>query len=546
VLVNSVDQLYNGYMKNLFIVFLLFTICKLNAQPPIYDYHLVGKTTATKSVAYAPLSNSISDIVSIGDTIWLGTGKGISLSTDGGNSWTNFYNIPAIGDRSISAIGYYDNVFWAALAYNTELNGTSYQTGGGLVFTTNMGTTWNNIPQPMDEDADSTLTYGINNGVNAPLIRALAVTVPQNNLTFDIGFTPGTIWIASWAGGLRKANINNLIANPDMKWDRVLLPSDDVNSVSPSDTVKFALSVQSGKIIKEGYNNHMGFSIVTTGDNTLYVGTAGEVNKSTDGGKSWTKFSHQNQDYPISGNFVVALGYQESSNTVWGATWRAEDNAEFYGVSSTSDGGETWQTFLTENRVHNFGFGGNAVVAAADEGIFRSEDNGTVWVVPGDIVDSQTGLKLSTTVFYAADSFTGDNTLWLVEYTEGTGNLWTGTWKLHVAAPALTSRSETYAYPNPFSPKMDVLKIKYSTGGVSSSVTIRIFDFAMNYVRTVVQDAERGGTAHVIDNAGQTQSVIDYWDGKDDNGNVVPNGVYFYSVETGSGDPVYGKILVIQ
>jgi hypothetical protein len=533
---------------------ILISISVLPQQVPA-DFNLgAGQklTKTTQTQAASPLSNSISDIISQGDTIWLGTGKGISLSTDGGDSWTNFYNIPAIGNRSISAIGYYNNVFWAALAYNTELNGTSYQTGGGLVYTTDMGNTWNSIPQPVDDNADSTLSYGINNGTNTPLVRALAVTVPQNNLAFDIAFTPGTIWITCFAGGLRKANIQELMANNNLKWERVLLPSDNVDSVSPNDTVSFALSPQSGNLIKEGYLNHRAFSVISAGDNTLYVGTAGGINKSTDGGISWTKFSHQNQDYPISGNFVVALGYQEASNTIWGATWRAEDNAEFYGVSSTSDGGETWQTFLTENRVHNFGFSGNAVVAAADEGIFRSEDNGTVWVVPGDIVDSQTGLKLSTTVFYAADSFTGDNTLWLgsgeglVEYTEGTGNLWTGTWKLHVAAPALTSRSETYAYPNPFSPKMDVLKIKYSTGGVSSSVTIRIFDFAMNYVRTVVQDAERGGTAHVIDNAGQTQSVIDYWDGKDDNGNVVPNGVYFYSVETGSGDPVYGKILVIQ
>jgi hypothetical protein len=36
------------------------------------------------------------------------------------------------------------------------------------------------------------------------------------------------------------------------------------------------------------------------------------------------------------------------------------------------------------------------------------------------------------------------------------------------------------------------------------------------------------------------------WDGRDDIGRRVTNGVYFYRVEIGNSDPQWGKIFVLQ
>jgi flagellar hook assembly protein FlgD len=67
-------------------------------------------------------------------------------------------------------------------------------------------------------------------------------------------------------------------------------------------------------------------------------------------------------------------------------------------------------------------------------------------------------------------------------------------------------------------------------------VTIRILDFGMNLVKTLIQNANRNGNIDHFEN----------WDGRDEFGNIVSNGVYFYRIDRDSADPVYGKIMVMR
>jgi hypothetical protein len=176
-----------------------------------------------------------------------------------------------------------------------------------------------------------------------------------------------------------------------------------------------------------------------------------------------------------------------------------------------------------------------------DNGVFRTSDDGNSWFLPNSILDSETKATLSTKVFYSASAY--QNKVWLgsddglVRLDESSSIMWNGTWKIYFASQPLTSQNETYCYPNPFSPRLGELKIKYSTAGKDENVTIRIFDFGFNYVRTVLQNAPRNR---------DLESPPEFWDGKDDNGNYVPNGVYFYRIEIGNNDPLFGKILVVQ
>lgn len=474
-----------------------------------------------------PTSNTITDILTIGDTIWLGTSRGVSVSTDKGETWTNFFGDPQFGTDNVSAIGYNNGVFWAATARTVEQNDQRLPSGTGLKYTSDMGRTWTSIPQPLDTQSDTVIQYGINT------LRALPVTVTIQNLIYDIAFTQGTIWIATFAGGLRRST------DMGATWHRVVLPPDNRNSIMPTDELNFCLAPVGGQFCPVGNLNHRVFSIAAVDSVTLYVGTANGINKSTDNGISWVKFNHQNQDEPISGNFITALAYNSSSSTIWASTWKAEDPNEFYGVSYSTNGGANWRTTLREERPHNFGFRQNQTIAATGNGAFRTSDGGQTWITPGVIYDPVSKITLNTSVFYSAASMGQD--IWLGS-NDGLARIretgfWLGTWKLFLASAPLSSAEETYCYPNPFSPRLSQLKIKYSTGGISAKVTIRIFNFAMNYVSTVIQNAERNKNL---------EGTPEYWDGRDAEGNYVPNGVYFYRVEVEGKDPVYGKIMVLQ
>ena len=96
------------------------------------------------------------------------------------------------------------------------------------------------------------------------------------------------------------------------------------------------------------------------------------------------KIEHLNQENGISGNFVVALGYNPVTAAVWGATWKAEGYTESNGVSYTSDGGDTWKVVLPHEQAHNFGFKGNQPMVATDNGVFRSSNTGLTWALPGN------------------------------------------------------------------------------------------------------------------------------------------------------------------
>ena len=116
------------------------------------------------------------------------------------------------------------------------------------------------------------------------------------------------------------------------------------------------------------------------------------------------------------------------------------------------------------------------------------------------------------------------------------GGPWVNKWKIFRARQDVASSSDTYAAPNPFQPRNEFCRIFYKTGQSSANVTIKIFDFGMNYVRTLIQNAPRTGT--------DIQFTL--WDGTRDDGNIVANGVYFYRVEINKKTAAWGKILVLQ
>jgi photosystem II stability/assembly factor-like uncharacterized protein len=517
------------------LIFVVFSSVLFGQYNP-YTYSLEEKEIA-KISSITPASNSIQDIIVDNNLIILGTSRGISISENNGEDWINFYNTAPFGTDGTTAIGYNNGVIWAATGRTTQVEGGSYlPEGTGLKYSVDNGTTWTSIMQPLDDEGDSLITYGINT------IRALPVTVAISNITYDIAFTKNTVWIASFAGGLRKST------DMGKTWQRVVLPPDTLNSISPNDTLDFSLQPVAGKFGPESWLNHRVFSVLGVDDSTIYVGTAGGINKSTDNGVSWVKYSHQNQTNPISGNFVVALGKDNSNGSVWAATWKAEDLNEFWAVSFTEDCGNNWKVTLPDEHAHNFGFkyldnGGSHVFVPTDHGIFRSADKGISWQQPTEIKDNITNISIGTNIYYAMTAekiSVSDYYIWigsnngLARLTEGSNDYWTGEWKVYLASDDIEN-NETYAFPNPFSPSQEKIKIKYTVPD-DTEVTIRIMNFDMQLVRVLIQNAGRGIGDH-----------LEYWDGRDEIGEIVKNGVYFYRIDaTVFKEPLFGKIMVLR
>ena len=94
---------------------------------------------------------------------------------------------------------------------------------------------------------------------------------------------------------------------------------------------------------------------------------------------------------------------------------------------------------------------------------------------------------------------------------------------------------KTYAYRNPFSPsRHGFTRIEYSLS-LGGEVSIRIYDFSGKLVRVLLDGEWREGGMHHGEN----------WDGRDDSGKIVANGVYFYRIEAG-GRKAFGKIGILD
>ncbi|MBI5471741.1 MAG: hypothetical protein HY961_05300 [Ignavibacteriae bacterium] len=498
------------------------------AQVPLMKSPRMNSTQGT-IISTLP-NNSVTHLVTQSSTVYVGTSKGVARTSNGGLTWESFRGDPAFVKESIFSLGVRNNFIWAATGYSKPIeDNKTVQTGTGYAYSTNSGQTWAHANQPLDAANDSIVQYGSNR------INFLPIIVPEQNVTFDLAVTDTTVWVASWSSGLRKST------NRGQTWIRTVLPSDSRNSIAPSDAL-------AGYVMDPRRNNNfLAFSVYVENDSTIWGGTAGGINKSTDGGVSWTKFSSGNQVSHILGNWVISISGQRFANRtrIWCTNWRADDASdpgpdEQYGVSFSDDGGRIWKNALHGVKAYDFAFKDSVVYVASEEGVFRSSDNGESWTQTGTIIDNKSSQRLFTKQFYSvgvvADTVYCGSGEGLAKTVDNATTPFGATWQILRTYRPVGNTSATYVYPNPFSPKQEIARVHYGTGGKDASVTIELFDFGMNRVRTIIKDAQRSGTAE----------HDEFWDGLDDNKRQVANGVYFYRVIVSDGDPSWGKVMVLQ
>ena len=488
-------------------------------------------------------SNVVAEVKVMKDSItWFGTGRGLALhnghrvyayqttnETLDDGQFT--YYLPEGGIPAIGVIG--DTV---AVSFSGD-DGT-IQIGLGIVLTydasdTN-GVTWTYLSQPTDNDGDTLIPFG------EGYYRQLPVTVPQANITYDISLSGDYLWIASWAGGLRRYDLTQ------KSWENVPMPMDNQLALSLCQDSAFVDTT--GKAILADYylnprdpsdggnHNHKALSVLAFGD-TVWVGTADGINKGLlikevvedpDGNLEiyncieWVHYSYPN--HSLSGNFVVGLAKQiwNGQRTIWAATLNADQPGEIRGLSYTRDDGLSWQTTLLEERVYNVIARDSLVFAATASGLWKSL-NGINWAKFNPAVDTTflSQKEILTDIVYTA----------ALDNRDTIPKIWIGTPDGIALSSDLSGSnwsvfqtdydsSDVYAYPNPFSPFShnqvgDDGYIRFHTGPiVNTEVKVDIFNFAMEKVHT------------------RTYNLNNYhgaikWDGRGQDGNHVSNGVYF-------------------
>ncbi len=457
------------------------------------------------------ISNSITDLRYENGVLYVGTGNGLGITRDNGQSWENFTEADYGGRGGVTALDIGpDGTLWIATGFDSLVSsGDELQTGGGLRYRAPGSSEWVRIPQPVDAREDTA-------GGKKP------TTTPVQNITFDLlALSDSEVWITSWGGGVRRTT------DRGQTWE--VVTTDGL----PFDAL--------------GQLNHRGFS-VTAGNGNIWVGTVGGISKTSDGGQTWERFTSTNQSQPISGNWVIGLWHNPFDNSVWATTLNSQEG-EFNAISRTQNGGASWDIFLKEELADGtfpryVAFYEETVYVATEKGVYKSVDEGQTWFLLPDIRDNLTNEGLFTRTFFSVATSPAHppfHRLWVgsvdgLASTDNNGFDWI-VYRSFVSTRERTD-PKVYAYPNPFTPLHSDRPCRFQFDiSRAGEVTIDIYNFAMEKVTTLSGfPSEPGGDSF-------DRSLT--WDGKDNNGRLVDNGVYFFRALV-EGKTTWGKIVVIN
>ena len=512
------------------------------------------------SAPHSLLGTEISDIKWGGRYLWVATERGLARLDPRVSSglladeWVTFTEEQGLGRGAVSAVDAVGDTVWVATIADTSASGSATnQQSTGLSFSVDGGEAWKNIP---------------NQSIFAGFLRG--PTTPIDNLCYGLSLAGNRVWAAFFAG--------SLVRSPDhgQSWERVLPDGAKAITYYATDTAGAAdsLRAQADSLARAGGsalqiaelqaqadslntqpNLHRTFAVLAYGD-TVWVGTASGIARSFDNGQTWSnlkaRLDAQGNLLPgnIAGNWVVALERQilpDGRSAIWAGT-RSTGNTkgEREAISRSFDNGQTWQS-SGPSSAWDFAFTADKVWAGTDQGLYASADQGATWE-QAVVRDQITGEDLHGT-------FVGLETVGQVLWAgaeNGLGRSEDGgqTWAVikSLVRPLSLDKSklegqgglvdslQTYAAPNPFAPSQDEKARMVYSLSKEAQVTIEIYDFASRKVRTLISGAMR-------QSGNQTS---DAWDGKDDGGDTMANGVYFYRIELDSGQQAFGKVVVLD
>ena len=256
----------------------------------------------------------------------------------------------------------------------------------------------------------------------------------------------------------------------------------------------------------------------------------------------------------ITGNFIPAMEVQYVDSgpaIVWASNRPTSGGREGIAVgaviqlidtSATPDDTLQVRQWLSQydQFAWNFAFNGDTAFAATDSGLIYTVDTGYTWDTMQFIdTNGDTLYDSGRPVFGVAaiDSF-----LWVgADDRILRVNLYDLSSEGFFVIDSGTGAGEVYAFPVPFSNVQDAgggIKFRFALEQ-NASVTIEVYDFAMNLVKRVIDN--KFFTAGFYPTA--TESV--QWDALNGQGDQLAVGVYYFKVTLSTGETRWGKLAVI-
>ncbi len=498
---------------------------------------------AADSVYSGLIGSSVSDISGLGDTLWLGSGHGLSATFDGGESFVGFSRrFSNLGQGGVSALAVWGDTIWVAMGFDTTTAIGDLKAGGGISRSVDAGATWTFLGQPMDSlrmifsDGDSSYAKYSEMVVFGQEILAVDVVTEVQNITYDLAFDGTRLWATSFGGGLRVSH------DLGDTWERVMLPWDNMDRLDSLNVKMLEADILDDPVYYAHdpliHFNHIAFAVKAWGD-TVWVGTSGGINRSLDGGSTWDHFTFRNSNIP--GNWVIALNRQilvDGSERIWAST-NSTSAGDATGLSFFEEVTGAWRTPFLDYRIWNIASDANTIYAATDQGLWKSKDALHFILLPKFHNEDYSEQIYSDAVYSVLVN--EDGSVWVgtgdglaVSYNDGL------TWNISKARSHAVD-DEYFAYPNPFTPRYNkvlngegnlIIRFQANSG---NNISITIYDFAMHRVRELISDSP-------ATLSGPQERT---WNGRNEAGYYVANGTYFIQIEIAS-EIHWTKVMVIN